>query len=221
MVPGLVYRLLFAFSALLPKSASLALASSPLLSPSRFLPGCLAPSRPGDAGSSVLSAASPLAAASLGGRASSALGGTSPSSTPGGRGGGPGGRFSPGGGRSSPGSGAPLVTYPVLDEGSGAVPPPHVPRSAWGFESRRALRLGLIARFFGGTNCAMRWGGSTLPNALRLRRGTPYAQPLFRLLGQLPLRRLGVAEEGGKIGVPAASASMAYTSQFSAPCRAW
>src|SRR5918995_5521637 len=113
---GLVYRLLFSLWAPLAKSASLALASSPLPSSSRFLSGCLAPSRPGgDAGTSVLGAASPRAAAYLGGRVSSALGGTTPSCTPGGLGGGS-------GGRSSPGSGAPLVTYPVLDEGSGVVP---------------------------------------------------------------------------------------------------
>src|SRR5918995_1379567 len=116
---GLVYRLLFSLSAPLAQSASLALASSPLPSSSRFLSGCLAPSRPGgDAGTSVLGAASPRAATYLGGRVSSTL------------------------------------------------------------------------------------GGSTPPNAPRLRRGTPYAQARFRLLGQLPLRRLGVAEEGGKIGVP-------------------
>src|SRR5918995_4871750 len=120
---GLVYRLLFSLSAPLAQSASLALASSPLPSSSRFLSGCLAPSRPGgDAGTSVLGAASPRAATYLGGRVSSTLGGTTPSCTPGGLGGGSGGRSSPGGGRSSPGSGAPLVTYPVLDEGSGVVP---------------------------------------------------------------------------------------------------
>src|SRR5215216_363079 len=67
-----------------PMIASLALSISPLSSSSCSLSGCLAPSRPGGAASSVLGGTSPVTASSLGGTPSvlggtpSVLGGTSP-----------------------------------------------------------------------------------------------------------------------------------------------
>src|SRR5215217_5363573 len=71
-----------------PMIASLALSISPLSSSSCSLSGCLAPSRPGGAASSVLGGTSPVTASSLGGTPSvlggtpSVLGGPTPSSIP-------------------------------------------------------------------------------------------------------------------------------------------